>query len=209
MVEGCAAAKGEYIWIAEADDLATPDLVSRLVARMRAAGSVLGFCDSRQIDEADRPIGDSYKPYINEVELDAFDHAFDMDGPEFLTRYLSVKNVILNVSGVIFRRDALLAAFAAVGEELWDYSVAGDWRLYVEICGRGGRVSYLSEVMNVHRRHNTSVTHALKVEKHLAEIEQMHMIARERVELDASQQAAQDAVLRAAAQHLCVPEQRG
>ena len=182
--KGIELARGDYVWIAEADDIATPDFVACLIDRMRAAGSVLGFCDSRQMDAANRPLCDSYKPYINEIEPGAFDRAFDMDGPEFLSRYLAVKNIILNVSGVIFHRQSLLEAFESVGEKLDDYKVAGDWRLYIELCGRpGSRVSYLPEVMNAHRRHAISVTHSLKMEKHLAEIAQVHEIARERLGL--------------------------
>ena len=173
--KGVDLACGEYVWIAEADDLAMPDFVERLIDRMRRAGSVLGFTDSAQIDENGAPLGPSYRPYINEIEPGAFDLAFDMDGPDFLARYLAVKNVILNVSGVIFRRDALLDAFASVGEELYDYHVAGDWRLYAELCSRkGSRVSYLPDPLNTHRRHQVSVTHALNVDKHLAEIGAMH-----------------------------------
>jgi hypothetical protein len=107
---------------------------------------------------------------------------------------------------VIFRRDALLDAFAAVGEELDDYKVAGDWRLYLELCARGGRVSYLPEVMNAHRRHAISVTHALKAEKHLAEIARMHEIARERVGLGETILQAQEGNLQAAARHLGMPD---
>jgi glycosyltransferase involved in cell wall biosynthesis len=200
--KGVELAQGEYVWIAEADDLAAPDLVARLVERMQAAGSALGFCDSRQIDEADRPLGDSYRPYLNQIDAGAFDDAFDMDGPTFLARYLAVKNVILNVSGVIFRREALMAAFAAVGDELDDFRVAGDWRLYVELCARGGGVSYLPDPLNVHRRHAVSVTHALKAEKHLGEIRRMHKLAKSRTMLSSERQRLQKQHLDACRKHL-------
>ena len=181
--KGVERAKGDYIWIAEADDLADPSFVAALTDRMRATDSALGFTDSRQIDETGATMGDSYRPYLNEIEAGQFDTAFDMPGPEFLSRFLSVKNVILNVSGVIFRKEALLAAFDAVGEDLYDFKVAGDWRLYAEICAAGGRVTYLPQPLNTHRRHSISVTHALKVEKHLAEIQQMHRFCAGRVGL--------------------------
>lgn len=183
--KGVELAKGDYVWIAEADDLAHPSFVSRLVSRMQKAGSVLGFTDSRQIDENSERLGDSYRPYINQIEPGAFDRPFDMDGPEFLARFLAVKNVILNVSGVIVHRQTLLQAFDAVGEDLYAYSVAGDWRLYVEICAQSGhRVSWLPDPLNTHRRHRVSVTHALKVDKHLDEIASLHRLVGEKVELD-------------------------
>ncbi len=191
--KGVELAKGDYIWIGEADDLADPTFVARVIDQMQQAGSVLGFTDSNQIDEHSLPMGDSYKPYVNQIEDGAFDRAFDMDGPEFLARFLAVKNVILNVSGVIFHRETLLEAFDAVGDELYTYNVAGDWRLYAEICARkDSRVSYIPDALNTHRRHRISVTHALKVEKHLAEIETMHSMIRSRIKLSEKTRALQD-----------------
>lgn len=175
---GVELAKGDYVWIAEADDVATPDFVSRLVRRMEQVGSDIGFCDARQIDESGSPLGESYRNYINEVEPEIFYTTFDMDGVEFLDRFLSVKNIILNVSGVLFRRNALLAAIDLVGQELPSFKVAGDWRLYLEICAQGGTVSYLKDNMNVHRRHSLSSTHSLNARTHIEEIQKIHKLAR-------------------------------
>lgn len=201
--KGVTLARGDYVWIAEADDLAAPEFVESLVRRMQASGAVLGFCDSRQIDEKDAPLGESYKPYINQEEPGVFDRAFDMSGPEFLARHLAVKNVILNVSGVVFRRDALLDAFDAVGDALFDFRVAGDWRLYIELCRKpGSRVSYLPEAMNVHRRHRVSVTHALNIDRHLEEIATLHRLAGEFVALDALKRRQQEDHLNACSLHL-------
>lgn len=183
-LRGLEFATSDYVWIAEADDLARPDLVSRIVRRMEEAGSVLGFCDSRQMDENDVLLGESYRNYLDDIEPCVFGRDFDMDGRAFLSRFLSVKNVILNVSSVVFRRDALLEAFRAVGDELLEYRVAGDWRLYVELCAEGGRVSYLSSPLNSHRRHSTSVTHALNVQRHLDEISKIQEIVRQRAAID-------------------------
>jgi glycosyltransferase involved in cell wall biosynthesis len=181
---GTNLAIGDYVWIAEADDLADPVFLERIINQMQRAGSVLGFTDSRRIDQDGKGLGDSYKQYINEIEPGSFDEGFDMDGPEFLARFLSVKNVILNVSGVVVQKRAMLDAFASVGEELNGYRVAGDWRLYVEICAKmGSRISYLPDALNTHRRHKVSVTHELKAEKHLAEIDEVHRVVSEKVVL--------------------------
>lgn len=201
--KGAERAKGDYIWIAEADDLSDPDFVARLLDRMVRAGSVLGFVDSRQISETGEPLGDSYRPYLNQIQTGAFDRSFDMDGPEFLARFLAVKNVILNVSGVIIQKQALLEAFASVGAELADYRVAGDWRLYAEICARpGSRVTWLSEALNIHRRHRQSVTHTLNVTKHLSEIRNIHRLVGKKVPLAADIAGLQSSHLAECARHL-------
>ena len=80
----------------------------------------------------------------------------------FVHRFLSVKNLILNVSSVVWRRDALLRALTACEADLADFRMAGDWRLYLEALALpGAKVGYEAEPLNVHRRHATSVTHAL------------------------------------------------
>lgn len=174
--KGVELARGEYVWIAEADDTCKPLLLERLINRMRKTGAIMGFSDSSQIDEEGRSIGDSYKTYVNLENHGAFDDSFIMEGCEFLARYLSVKNVILNVSAVIFRRDALLKALTRVGDELLGYKVAGDWRLYIEMCALNGQIVYVSESLNCHRLHQKSVTFALDVDKHLQEIVNIHAI---------------------------------
>lgn len=175
--KGVELAKGEYVWIAEADDTCKPQFLQRVVSRMQETGAVLGFADSWQIDEVGKHLGDSYKPYVNEETPGAFNQSFVIEGREFLSKYLGVKNVILNVSGVVFRRDALLAALDRVGGELFEYKVAGDWRLYIEICNSNAPILYISEPLNGHRRHNISITKKLNQSNHYAEIKMIHKIA--------------------------------
>jgi glycosyltransferase involved in cell wall biosynthesis len=172
--KGVELARGEYVWIAEADDTCKPQFLQRVLSRMQETGAVLGFADSWQINENGKHLGDSYKSYVNEEAPGAFNQSFVMEGREFLTKHLGIKNVILNVSGVVFRRDALLAALGRVGDELFEYKVAGDWRLYIELCASNPRVVFEAEP---HSRHRTSVTHALVAERHLEEIRKMHGLA--------------------------------
>ncbi|HSO78583.1 MAG TPA: hypothetical protein VLQ88_00200, partial [Chromatiaceae bacterium] len=78
------------------------------------------------------------------------------------------------VSGVLFRRSALQAALARVGPALSDWRIAGDWRLYIELCRAGGAVQYVARPLNQHRRHASSVVGANRLNQHLAEITAMH-----------------------------------
>lgn len=190
--KGLEMAHGDYVWIAEADDTCKPQFLQAVVQRMEESGAVLGFADSWQIDEEGRQLGESYKPYVNQEAPGAFDMDFIMEGREFLENHLGIKNVILNVSCVVFRRDALLQAMDQIGEELFDYKVAGDWRIYAELCTTGGKVAYVAETLNGHRRHRTSVTHALQVEKHLDEIKHMHGLVVRQIGLSSSFIAMQE-----------------
>ena len=58
--------------------------------------------------------------------------------------------------------------------------MAGDWRLYLEALALpGAKVAYEAEPLNVHRRHATSVTHALDADRHVDEIARCHVVVRQ------------------------------
>ena len=114
-----------------------------------------------------------------------------MDGKDFVAKFLAVKNIILNVSGVLFRKEALADAIAKAGAGLHTMSMAGDWLLYANICLGGGKIAYDARSLNGHRRHGSSVTHTLKIEKHLGEIRDMQNFIAEKVRIDETTATAQ------------------
>ncbi|WP_225703657.1 glycoside hydrolase family 99-like domain-containing protein [Bradyrhizobium cenepequi] len=175
-------AKGEFLWIAEADDLSEPTFLSSLLALMNADPDVaFGFTDSKSIDADGAHLYASYKPYYATIAPGALSRTEVFDGRDFVTRYLGVKNTILNVSSVLWRREALLRALEACRDDLSDLRMAGDWRIYLEALGtRGAKIAYVADPLNIHRRHAASVTHSLKAQKHIDEINSMHRVARER-----------------------------
>src|SRR6201999_885355 len=117
-------------------------------------------------------------------------------GREFVTRFLGVKNTILNVSSVLWRREALLRALEACQADLKDLRMAGDWRIYLEsLAPSGARIAYVADPLNVHRRHAASVTHSLKAQKHIEEIASIHHFARARFALANEGTASQAAYL--------------
>lgn len=178
--KAAALAKSEHLWIAEADDLAEPGFLAQMLPLLAADPNIkFAFCDSRTIDVDGAPVWPSYKPYYATVEPDALSRTQTFDGHDFVTRFLSVKNLVLNVSAVVWRREALLSALDACEVELADYKMAGDWRLYLEaLAAPGARVAYEAAPLNIHRRHAQSVTHALDAERHLDEITRCHQFVR-------------------------------
>ena len=104
-------ASGEFLWIAEADDLSDPTF---LVEPAGADEGRPGHCARvlrfrRSIDAEGTHVYASYKPYFATIEPDALSRTEVFEGRDFVTRYLAVKNTILNVSSVLWRRAALLA----------------------------------------------------------------------------------------------------
>jgi glycosyltransferase involved in cell wall biosynthesis len=166
------SATGEFLWIAEADDLCAPQFLAHLISLMRHDPSIqFAFSDSSAIDAGGTPISSSYKSYYATVAPEALSRTQIFEGKDFARRFLSIKNLILNVSAVVWRRQALLEATSACEADLKSYKMAGDWRLYLQALSKiESRVAYCAEPLNIHRRHSRSVTHALDADRHLAEI---------------------------------------
>jgi glycosyltransferase involved in cell wall biosynthesis len=191
-------ATGEFLWIAEADDLSAPRFLSEVIALMRHEPDMkFAFCDSSAIDGDGNALWPSYKGYYATVAPDALTKTQVYEAPEFVERFMSVKNLILNVSAVVWRREALLEAMDASEAELRTYKMAGDWHLYLQALSTpGAQVGYCAEPLNTHRRHGASVTHALDANKHVAEIAACQEFARSAFALSEGVQKTQVGYLR-------------
>jgi glycosyltransferase involved in cell wall biosynthesis len=178
---GMERAGTDLVWIAEADDGAKPGLLAALAARMETdPGALFAFCDSAALDATGACTAPHSKEYIT-----AFDPGLARDGVfearQFLSRFLCPRNSVLCSSAVLWRRTALARAFDRLGEEAASWFCAGDWRLYVEACGLGGRVHFVAEPLNEHRRHGGSVTGGTPRPRHFAEVVAMLSLIRRRI----------------------------
>lgn len=163
--KGVGMARGDLVWIAEADDLAAPEFLEKLVPFFKDPEVVLAYTQSKQIDENNNLLANDYLAYTNDVG-DYWRQDYVIDGKEEIKRALCIKNTIPNVSGVVFRRNQLIQALQAAREDMMALKVAGDWVLYLHLAA-SGKVAYHAVSLNVHRRHLASVT---KVNSHLHEV---------------------------------------
>lgn len=172
---GLDLCNGDLVWIAEADDLCDPVMLKELVHAFQDPSVVLGYCQSKQIDESGNVLSDNYLEYTSEIS-DKWGCDYVTDGLAEIRTALCIKNTIPNVSAVVFRRSALLAAMQEIGDKLLDYRVAGDWLVYLHVL-RQGKVFYSSRPLNSHRRHQTSVTKSTAARKHIDEVLEMQRLA--------------------------------
>ncbi len=199
-------ATGEWLWIAEADDGAEPGLLAALVAAAgQARDPAFAFCDSCAIDQAGKTLWPDHKSYYGPSVL-ADDAVFD--GAAFLRSYMAERNLILNVSAVLWRRTALLAALRRCKAELQQFRVAGDWRIYAEVLAKqGAQVAYVAKPLNQHRRHPASVTAQVSARRHSAEIARVQDVVGRLVGSDAALRRRQQQYRRSLSSSR--PEQRG
>ena len=143
---GLAYAIGDYIWIAESDDIASPTLLSRLVEALESQKAVMAFAQSRMIDEEGRALPRRiYSP---------FTRSFGMEGKDFIVQYLLGENCVCNASAVLFRRSALRTVDMA---QVAQYRASGDRLFWIQIALQG-RVAFVAEPLNRFRQHTQKVS---------------------------------------------------
>lgn len=171
---GLKHVRGDYLWIAEADDLADNRFIADSINEF-SADTVLTFSDSKQIDTDGELTAESYSYYYNTISKSLFGGSFSMPGREFVLQGMSTKNPIMNVSSAVWRAEALRKALDMTKDEVVSRKLVGDWRLYIETLTQSDAVvSYINKPLNTHRRHASSVTHSLDNQLHLEEIKSIH-----------------------------------
>lgn len=156
-LEGVRRARGDYVWIAEADDLADADFLDEAMRGFADADVILSFTQSRQIDPDGEVLCGDYLDYVADISRERWRQPYRCPGDEEIRQVLAVKNSIPNVSSVVFLRAALLEVLQAHIDHIRSYKVAGDWVVYVELLERGA-IAFSPRALNDHRRHPSSVT---------------------------------------------------
>lgn len=153
--KGVRLSRGEYVWIAEADDFCAPNFLERMLSVMRCNSSVgLAYCNTLPVG-GDGAILDEgfFQRYVSDLDSSRWLNNFTAQGLSEVRHYLARKNTITNVSGVLFRRDAYVRA----GYAPEDLSMCGDWMTYCRVL-RDTDIAYVSAPLNFHRQHPTKQT---------------------------------------------------
>ncbi|WP_439501965.1 glycoside hydrolase family 99-like domain-containing protein [Aminobacter ciceronei] len=188
---GVEMARGDFVWIAEADDLADPEFLSELLPAFARADVVMSYCQSRQMDGRGKVLSEHYLDYVADIDHERWTRPYVAEGREEIAQSLHVKNTIPNVSAVLFRRDALQAMLAAHGEEIASFRHAGDWVAYLRLL-ESGALAFSPKSRNSHRRHQGSVTVGNFNLGQLREIVQVQRDTIRRFQLGASAKAASE-----------------
>ncbi len=170
-------AQGDYLMIAEADDEAEPELVSTLAEMLDSHPDMaFAFSDSAEIDAEGAVTRASFKEYYAALGDRALERGQVLPADAFLLRFLLPRNLVLNVSAVLWRTAALRAAFERIGSEINQFRAAGAWRVYIEACLAGGAIGYVPTPLNRFRRHAGSVIGRNGRAAHFAEVEAIHAL---------------------------------
>lgn len=177
--KGVELTQSRLLWIAEADDDADPHFLENASRAFERADVVLSYTQSKQIDERGTILALDYLDYLDDIDPIKWRSSFVADGLQEVRSSLAVKNSIPNVSGVLFDRACLARVLREHRAEIASYRVAGDWCVYVNML-RHGAIAFDTAALNLHRRHEVSVTTARFGLPELAEIARMqNYVARE------------------------------
>jgi len=168
-VKGLQMARGDYIWIAEADDLCENTFLEELLSCFeKDKDVVLAYSQSRQIDEDGKTLSANYYEYTNDIDRGKWHDDYIREGIHEIADTLAVKNSIPNVSAVIFKKTDV----SSIADEMTNFKIAGDWLFYVWLLTQG-KIAYLSQSLNSHRRHDKGITKSEDKELHFNEVVSM------------------------------------
>jgi glycosyltransferase involved in cell wall biosynthesis len=151
--KGIEIARGNLIWIAEADDYANPIFLESLVRKMMDEDIALAYSNSMTVDENNEVIGD-YTSYYQRLNGNHWDKPYTVSANDEINLGLGVKNTVPNVSAVVFRKKYITEEMLQIAST---FKLSGDWYIYVNLL-KGHKITYEPEKLNYHRKHQQTVT---------------------------------------------------
>lgn len=141
--KGIELTAGEYIWIAESDDIACPLFLQVLTNHLsKHSDCSFAFCDSfTNIDSF------LTKTFQTEARSEIY------TGRNFISEH-NIKPKFVNASAVLFRRDKINPN---VLTDFVDFTSSGDWLFWTSLALNGNVIRYADE-LNFYRRHPLSVS---------------------------------------------------
>jgi glycosyltransferase involved in cell wall biosynthesis len=150
--KGVSLATGEYIWIAESDDYADPQLLEQLCRTLDTNPQVgLAFCDSWHVDEYGQQTA-LHTASSEEFASSSWREDFVCSGSDFTQDMLSVGNAIPNASAVLLRSSVL----RKVGLAETTFKLSGDWVYWIRVLAQCD-VAFVAQPMNFFRQHVQNV----------------------------------------------------
>ena len=160
---------GDYVWIAEADDLSDPRFLEKVMPAFDDKEVVLSYSDSVAINDSDNVLHYHFSSRAGKYCKKHFKNSFVVDGMQERELCLNRRCTIPNVSAVVFRKSEKIP-YGQYLEEAGKFSQVGDWYLYLKLA-RHGKISFTHESLNYFRIHKSSATREkARKDKHLEEI---------------------------------------
>lgn len=189
---GLKISEGDYVWIAEADDICSPYFLENAMEGFSDEKVVLSYTESILIDENNKVIQPvSFVPtYFANNGI--YNHNFWKrnyveDGIKEIKRCLCICCTIPNVSAVVWKKVNFLSV---VKKSINFKQVGGDWFAYYNIL-KSGKIAFSKKNLNYFRRHSGSASHKEKNNVILSDILTIQKEIRDNFELGSNELALQ------------------
>lgn len=145
---GIKLAQGQYIWIAESDDVAEKDFLSTLIPQLEAnERCVVAFSHSQMINSYGEPIQETWHKKGSSGEVIIY------DGKKFNRQQMINHCVIYNASMTVFRR----SVFQKIPSDYQHFRYCGDWLFWTYVCEQGEVIEVCRQLSRL-RRHRNEVS---------------------------------------------------
>lgn len=155
--KGINIAKGEWIWIAESDDVSDINFINELILETDAE---MVYCNSQIIDAYSNPAtiyGFTHMPF--KKSYPCFAQNFTTNPIDFIKNWMLKDNFIPNASAVLFKKTLLneqvkdIEMFNTMGK----LKLVGDWYFWLNLLLKASLISYNAQGLNYFRQHSTNV----------------------------------------------------
>jgi len=149
--KGIIQATGEWIWIAESDDIADKlFLETASQAITKNPGTGIFYCDSACRSEANTPLRYSFFSEMKNMFFKTTKWSADhrINGEDEINQHLKYFCTINNTSAAVFRKDLLLDVLS----KLETYIYHGDWYCQLAIAAHT-QIAYSARALNTFRMH--------------------------------------------------------
>lgn len=144
--KGFELAKGEYIWIAESDDVAHLDFLGKVMSAIDGDEEVvLAASGIKFIDERGREYGSA--------SISKSKHIRKYSSAKFITENMLLGNHLLNASSAIFRKDII----PKISPEYTNLRASGDYLFWIEVANQG-KVVEIPQTLDYFRKSPNAVT---------------------------------------------------
>ena len=169
--KGFELAAGDYVWIAEADDLCSRRFLEEVMRGFDDSEVVLSYAESAIINSWGLTIAPNFRWSRDKEKTGHYKNSYVKDGKKEIEEILAIRCTIPNVSAVVFKKDKKNLKYL---EEALQFMQVGDWYFYTKLL-ENGKISYSHQSLNRFRVHRGSVTDgSKKVKRHYDEILEMH-----------------------------------
>jgi glycosyltransferase involved in cell wall biosynthesis len=146
--KGIELAKGDWIWIAESDDVANITFLERLIETNNTDVDLV-YCRSNRINENGEIISADYF-WPDGLDNKKWRSDFESNGNNEIIKSFLYRNIIPNASSCIFKKYIVTDI-----EMITNYKYVGDWLFWVNIL-KNSRMKYISNKLNNYRSHDST-----------------------------------------------------